>query len=125
VHALNARLAQDLGAQGELSLALHAGPVVVAGIGPRGAKGLSALGSAVDAARQMHDIARTEGIGCVASAALLDAAAIAIAPDAWRELDVDGDDGRYALRVCGGDSSSQCLAAADAGRRPAAASPAA
>ena len=121
VHALNARLAQDLGAQGELSLALHAGPVVVAGIGPRGAKGPSALGSAVDAVRQMRDIARAEGIGCVASAALLDAVAIAIAPDAWRDLEVDGDDGRYALRVCAGDSASQCLAAADAGKRPAAA----
>ena len=113
VDALNARLAQDLGAQGELSLVLHAGPVVVGGIGPRGAKGLSALGAAVDAARQLRDFARAEGIGFIASAALLEAAGVAIATETWRELELDGDEVESrALRIRAGVSSAQGLAAA-------------
>ena len=112
VAALNARLAQDLGAQGELSLVLHAGPVVVGGIGARGAQTLSALGDAVDAARQMRDLARAEGYGGVVSSALLDAAGIDAAGAAWRELMVDGaDDGPCTLPVRTGDSLSPCLTA--------------
>jgi adenylate cyclase len=109
VLALNARLAGDLGAQGELSLALHAGPVVVGRIGARDAKVLSALGDAADAARHLLDFAQGEGCGFVASAAVLDAAGVAAAAGRWRAVEVDAGE-RHALRVCAGASSAECLA---------------
>jgi adenylate cyclase len=112
VLALNARLAHDVGAQGELSIALHAGGVVVGRIGAREAKSLAALGAAVEVARRLHDAAQDEALGFVASGPLLDAAGVAVASGAWREIEVDGDDdAAQRLRVGAGAASSHCLAA--------------
>jgi adenylate cyclase len=55
VHKLNARLATDIGALGELVLAAHTGSVVLGQMGHREARALSAVGPAVDVARRLRD----------------------------------------------------------------------
>jgi hypothetical protein len=120
VRVLQARLVAELGVHTELTLVLHAGAVVVGSIGPRDAKGLSALGDAMEAARRLYDVARNGRLGFVASAVLLQAAGVAPVPSAWGSVEIEGDGKQgHALHFCGGASSSQCLVPAVAPSMPA------
>ena len=77
VPALNARLALDLGIQVELTLAAHAGSVVVAPMGYRDGKSLTAVGPAVDATRHLLEWGKRQDGGCVISGDLLETAGVA------------------------------------------------
>ena len=107
VHRLNARLATDIGALGELVLAAHAGSVVFGPMGHRDAKTLAAVGLAVDVTRRLRDHAQSEGFGCVISEDVLQNALATGKSTTWHDAGLDQHD--KPLRVCAGDSLSACL----------------
>jgi len=107
VQALNARLATDIGALGELVLAAHAGSVVYGPMGHRDAKALAAVGPTVDVTRWLRDKAQREGVRCVISEAVLQRAGESAKAMTWHMAGFDQQD--EPLRVCAGASLSACI----------------
>ena len=107
VQGLNARLATDIGALGELVLAAHAGSVVFGPMGHRDTKALAAVGLTVDATRWLRDKAQREGLRCVISEAVLQRAGETAKSMTWHVAGIDQHD--KPLRVCAGASLSACL----------------
>jgi len=107
VQGLNARLATDIGALGQLVLSAHAGSVVFGPMGHRDARTLAAVGPAVDVTKWLRDEAQREGWRCVISETVLQRAGESAKSVTWHMAGFDQQD--EPLRVCAGVSLSACL----------------
>ena len=110
--ALIEQLMRELDLRAEISLGIHAGPVVVGMLGTGETRTLSAVGDAIDAAQQMQAAAARAALRFVISRSAVLGAGIDAATLTWRPAGEEGEDAdpADATRLCA-DASAAGLAA--------------
>ncbi len=116
LRSLNTRLVRELGFTADVSLCIHAGPVVVGNAGHRDGRSLTAVGEAIDVAQRLRALTRVGGARFVASRSAIASAGLSADSLSWQTI--AGDDHHAALQVYAAASSDEVHAKKAPTRRP-------